>query len=196
VEEWAVKILAIQGSPRPEGNTQAVLDIALDAATEAGGTVEVIQLAEYQDLAGCIECFACQQTPDAPGCVVEDDMQEVLAKVIQADVIVLATPVFCWAPTWYLKMVLDRFYCLFKFESETEIRCLLEGRKMAAVISAGGDENDGADLVLDMCQRMAKFSKTEWLGALVAANVKSPDAIRADSALVERAREFGKKLAS
>lgn len=191
-----MKILAIQGSPRPEGNTQAVLDIVLDAAAEAGATTEVIQLAEYQDLAGCIECFACQQTPDAPGCVVEDDMQDVLAKIIKADVIVLATPVFCWSPTWYLKMALDRFYCLFKFESETDVRCLIEGRKMAAVISAGGDENDGADLVVQTFERMAKFAKTEWLGALVAANVKTPESIRADAALVQRARVFGKRLAS
>jgi len=191
-----MKILAIQGSPRPEGHTQAVLDIILDAAAEAGASTEVIQLSEYHDLAGCIECFACQQTPDEPGCVVLDDMQDVLAKALEADVIVLATPVFCWAPTWYLKMAMDRFYCTFKFESATEYRCLLEGRKVAAVISAGGDENDGADLVIEMCRRLAQFSKTEWLGAFVAANVTSVEGIREDAKLTAEARAFGQKLAS
>ncbi len=190
-----MKILVIQGSPRPEGHTQAVLDIILDAAGEAGAGSEVLQLAEYHDLAGCIECFACQQTPDEPGCVVMDDMQDVLAKVMGADVIVLATPVFCWSPCWYLKMAMDRFYCLFKFESESEVRCLIEGRKMAAVISAGGDENDGADLVTESIHRLAKFSKTEWLGAFVAANVRDVESIRTDAALIERARAFGKVLA-
>jgi multimeric flavodoxin WrbA len=191
-----MKILAIQGSPRPEGHTQAVLDIILESAAEAGASTEVIQLAEYQDLSGCIECFACQQTPDAPGCVVEDDMQDVLSKVIQADVVILATPVFCWSPSWYLKMAIDRFYCLFKFESETEVRCLVAGRKMAGVITAGGDENDGADLVTDTLSRLAKFSNNEWLGAFVAASVKSVEGIRNDADLVQRAKEFGRQLAS
>jgi multimeric flavodoxin WrbA len=191
-----MNVLAIQGSPRPEGNTQAVLELVLEAAAKAGAKTEVIQLSELHDLAGCIECFGCQKTLDKPGCIVEDDMQEVLAKAAAADAIVFATPVFCWAPSWYTKMVMDRFYCMFKFISPTEYRCLLEGRKMAAVISAGGGEDDGADLVVETCRRMAEFGKGKWLGAFVAANVKNADAIRADPDLCRRAREFGQKLAS
>jgi multimeric flavodoxin WrbA len=189
-----MKILAIQGSPRPEGNTQAVLDMVLEAAGTAGARSEVIQLSELHDLAGCIECFACQKTLDKPGCIVEDDMQQVLAKAVEADVILFVTPVFCWAPTWYMKMVMDRFYCMFKFISDTDYRCLLEGRRMAAVISAGGGETDGADLVIETCRRLAEFAKGKWLGALVAANVKSVEAIHADADLGLRAREFAQKL--
>ncbi|MBN1347532.1 MAG: flavodoxin family protein [Phycisphaerae bacterium] len=191
-----MKILAIQGSPRPEGHTQAVLDIVLDAAAQAGASTEVIQLSEYHDLSGCIECFACQQTPDAPGCVVEDDMQDVLHRLLGADVIVLATPVFCWSPSWYLKMMMDRCYCLFKFRGPNQVECLLEGKKLAAVISSGGPEGDGADLVIQTCSRLAEFSKTEWLGAFLAASVKDVESIRADGELIERARAFGRKLAS
>ena len=191
-----MKVLAIQGSPRPEGNTQALLEIVMEAAGQAGASTETLILSDYHDLSGCIECFACQQTPDAPGCVVDDDMQDVLAKSLGADVIVLATPVFCWSVSWYLKMALDRFYCLFKFESETEVRCLIAGRKMAAVISAGGDEKDGADLVTETCRRMAEFSKNEWLGAFVASGVKDVEGIRKDAKLKERAEAFGRKLAS
>lgn len=191
-----MKILAIQGSPRTEGNTQAVLEMVLSAAQKAGATTEVIQLSELHDLAGCIECFGCQKTLDKPGCVVEDDMQEVIAAVLRADVVIWAMPVFCWAPTWYAKMAMDRFYCMFKFVSPTDYRCLLEGRKMAAVITAGGGEDDGADLVVETCRRMAEFSKTPWLGALVAANVKSAQDIRSDADLCQKAADFGRKLVS
>ena len=93
-------------------------------------------------------------------------------------------------------MVMDRFYCMFKFKSATEYECLLEGRRMAAVISAGGDENDGADLVTEICRRIAQFSKAEWLGAFVAANVTSVEAIRENAELTAQARTFGQKLAS
>ncbi len=190
-----MKILAIQGSPRPEGNTQAVLDLVMDAAVQSGASTEVVQLSEYHDLSGCIECFACQHTLDEPGCVVEDDMQDVLAKMLEADVIVLATPVFCWSPCWYLKMLMDRCYCLFKFKGGEQVDCLIAGKKMAAVISSGGPEDDGADLVQESIRRLAKFADTEWLGALVAANVKDVESLRADQDLADRAKDFGRKLA-
>lgn len=191
-----MKIFAIQGSPRPEGHTQALLDIVMSAAEQAGASVETAILAEYHDLSGCIECFACQQTPDAPGCVVEDEMQQVLRKVTEADVVVLATPVFCWSPSWYLKMAMDRFYCLWKFKDAGNVNCLIAGRKMAAVITAGGPESDGADLVQESIKRLAHFGQLEWLGSLVAANVQKHDDILKDDELVQQAKDFGKRLAS
>ena len=191
-----MKILAIQGSPRLEGNTQAVLDIVLEAARQAGAETETVQLSQLKIRSGCLECFTCQQSPDEPGCVVQDDMQGVLAKVLETDVVVWAIPVFCWSPSWLAKMAMDRFYCVFKFKEDGQFDSLVEGRKVAAVITAGGSENDGADLVQETCKRLAEFSKGQWLGAFVAANVANPEAIRADAALLERARQFGRALAS
>jgi multimeric flavodoxin WrbA len=198
MEANGMKILALQGSPRPNGNTHAVLESVLSAASQAGAASEVVQLADLENLTGCMECFACQQKPDEPGCAIDDDMQGILEKAIKVDVIIWATPVFCWSPAWPLKMAMDRFYCMFKFNDTDyeDFRCLLQGRKMAAVITAGGGENDGADLVMESCRRLADLSQANWLGALVAANVASPEAIRADTDLVERARQFGRRLAS
>ena len=68
--------------------------------------------------------------------------------------------------------------------------------KMAAVISAGGGEGDGADAVEETFRRMAEFGKARKFTALIAANVESPDAIRADANLVKRARAFGENLVS
>ncbi|MGB2985643.1 MAG: flavodoxin family protein [Phycisphaerae bacterium] len=191
-----MKILALLGSPRPQGNTQAVLEIILAAAGQAGADTETIQLSELNDLTGCRECFACQQKADEPGCAIEDDMQAVLDKTLKADVIVWATPVFCWSPAWPLKMAMDRSFCMFKFHEDGDYDCLLKGRKMAAVITAGGGDEDGADLVMEICRRMGDFSKTQWLGAFVASRVETTDGIRADAKLVERARAFGRQLAS
>ena len=191
-----MKILALQGSPRPKGNTQAVLEIVLAAAEQAGADAEIIQLSSLKNLTGCRECFTCQQETDSPSCVIDDDMQAVLEKALRADVIVWATPVFCWSPAWLLKMAMDRFYCMFKFNGGNDFKCLLQGRKMAAVITAGGGEEDGADLVTETCRRMTNLSQGEWLGALVAGHVETSDSIRADAELVERARAFGRQLAS
>ncbi len=192
-----MKILALLGSPRKDGNTRAVLDMILESADAAGAITEVIELSELKNLTGCMECYGCQATGDEPGCVVQDDMQPILAKAMDADVIVWASPVFCWAPSWLIKMAMDRFFCMFKFEEGLEDpKCLLAGRKMAAVITAGGGEDDGADSVQETCRRLAQYSKTEWLGAFIAAKVESPDAIRTDKGLAERATAFGRKLVS
>jgi len=188
-----MKVLALLGSPRPKGNTRAVLDTVMAAAAEAGAETELVELSELSDLSGCRECFKCQEVPDAPGCAVEDDMQEVLAKALTADVLLLATPVFGWSPSWLLKAALDRLYCMFKF-GEDELRSLLAGRGLAGVITAGGGENDGADLVTETFRRLANFSQSRWLGTFVAGNATAPDAILADQKLCERARQFGRSL--
>jgi multimeric flavodoxin WrbA len=190
-----VKILALLGSPRPDGNTRAVLDSVLEGARQAGAETQLIELSRLGNLSGCTECFVCQQTSDAPGCAVGDDMQEVLAKALTADVLVLATPVFCWSMSWLLKATVDRFYCMFKF-GEEDVRCLLEGRGMAGVITAGGGEDDGADLVVESFQRLAQFSKCQWLGTFIAANATTPEELRADDDLRSGAREFGQTLVS
>lgn len=191
-----MKVLAIHGSPRRTGNTRAVLDIVLQAAQDAGAQTEVAQLSELKALSGCLECFACQQEASDPGCAVNDDLQDVLKKATQSDVVLWTTPVFCWSPSWLVKMAMDRFYCLFKFHEDGEHDSLLEGRRQAAIITAGGGEDDGADLVQESFRRLANFSKGEWLGALIAAHVENPDTIRADVTLLHRAREFGRKLAN
>ena len=191
-----MRLLALQGSPRIESNTQAVLDIVLEAARQAGAETEVVRLAGLDNLTGCMECHACQQKADEPGCAIDDDMRGIFAKALRSDGVVWAVPVFCWSPSWLTKMAMDRFYCMFKFQADGRIKCLLEGRRMAAVITAGGGENDGADSVKETCRRMAEFGKSKWAGAFVAANTSTPEAIKADDGLVERARRFGRELAS
>jgi multimeric flavodoxin WrbA len=191
-----MKILAFQGSPRPNGNTQSLLRTVLGAARQAGAQIETVQLSELKNLKGCLECRSCQQTLDEPGCAVHDDMRPILDRSLEADLILWATPVFCWAPAWPLTIALDRFYCMFKTVDGKEVKSLLAGRKMAAVITAGGGENDGADLVQETFRRMTNFSKCQWLGALVGTYVVSPEAVAADPDLVARARSFGLQLAS
>ena len=169
--------------------------MVLAAARKAGARSEIIQLSRLKNISGCLECYACQKKTDKPACAVRDDMQAVISKAMKADVIIWATPVFCWSPAWPLKIAMDRFFCTFKFDEGGKFKSLLKGRKMAAVITAGGGKDDGADLVLETCRRIAKFSKTKWMGAVVAPNAGSPATLRADKKLATRASSFGQRLA-
>jgi len=190
-----MRILALQGSPRVKGNTQTVLDLVLRSAREAGARVETVLLGKLKDISGCLECYGCQTEPTEPGCHVQDDLLPVLGKAMKADLIVWATPVFCWSPAWPLKLAMDRFFCTFKFGEGGTYTSLLKGRKMAAVVTSGGGEEDGADLVTETFRRMAKFSQAKWLGAFVVPHAANPAAIRGDQALAKRAAAFGRKLA-
>ncbi len=190
-----MKILAIQGSPRRNGNTQAVLDNVLIGAEANDACVETIKIAGLSNITGCLECYKCQSESDRPGCDIDDGMMLVIEKAFAAELILWCTPVFCWSPAWPIKMAMDRFFCMFKFGEDGNIKSLLEGRKMAALITAGGSENDGADLVEQVFRRTCEFANCKWAGTLVVTNLTTSDDIRADQELSVRAKAFGKDLA-
>ena len=189
-----MKVLAIQGSPRKSGNTHALLDLALESATKAGAAVEVVEVHELGSIFGCVECYACQKDRRQPSCAIDDRINEVLDRMLAFDVIVWATPVFCWSPSWLAKIVMDRLYAMFKFD-DAGVTSLLAGRKMAAVITAAGGPSDGAHMVEEAYRQLAAFSQCTWLGALVAANATEPEAIRSNADLTEAAATFGNRLA-
>ena len=99
-----MKVLGIYGSPRKRGNSQAVLDKVLEGAATAGATIERIQVRDL-NMSGCQECGACEKEGH---CVVQDDMQTVYPKFDEADVIILASPIFFYGLSAQLKALVDR----------------------------------------------------------------------------------------
>ncbi len=100
-----MKILALNGSPRLKGNTTLLIEKVLDSAQKNGDfEKEVISLAE-KTISPCTGCYGCIE---AKRCVINDDFHEVYAKIIGADAIILASPVYHSCITPYLKSVLDR----------------------------------------------------------------------------------------
>lgn len=99
------KVLAIVSSPRKGGNSELLTDEFTKGARESGHTVEKICLREKK-IAPCIACEACLRNGGV--CVQKDDMGDVLQKIINADVIVLSTPVYYYSICAQLKMMIDR----------------------------------------------------------------------------------------
>lgn len=98
------KVLILSGSPRRGGNSDLLCDEFMRGATEAGNIVEKIRVAE-KEIGYCRACYACKNTGI---CVVKDDMAEVLQKMIDADVLVLASPVYFYSIDGQLKTLIDR----------------------------------------------------------------------------------------
>ena len=94
----------ISGSPRKGGNSEILLGQFEKGAREAGNEVEKVSLREKK-IAPCMACYGCRGTKT---CVQKDDMGELLEKMVEADVLVLATPVYFYSMDGQLKTMIDR----------------------------------------------------------------------------------------
>ena len=103
------KVLILSASPRKNSNSEALAEAFAKGAAEDGNQVELISLRE-KELRFCKGCFACQKTGR---CVIRDDMQEIVPKMEQADVLVFATPIYYYEMSGQMKTLLDRANPLF-----------------------------------------------------------------------------------
>lgn len=98
-------VLILSGSPRRGGNSDILCDEFARGAAERGNHVEKIRVSDKK-IGYCRACYYCRDNGGA--CVLKDDMAEVLQKMIDADVIVLASPVYFYSIDAQLKAVIDR----------------------------------------------------------------------------------------
>ena len=104
------KIYAVNGSPRKNGNTAQLLQKALEGAASVGAEVKLIQLADL-NFSGCRSCFACKKLANpAPGCVLKDDLSETLKELLQADGIIMGSPIYFGAETGLYRNFLERLF--------------------------------------------------------------------------------------
>ncbi|MGW8302982.1 MAG: flavodoxin family protein [Desulfobacterales bacterium] len=102
------KIIAIYGSPRRKGNTATLLKKAIEGARDSGADVEEIVLRDLK-ISPCLEIYGCLQTGE---CAIKDDFQMVRDKILHAQGLILASPVFFYAVSSHTKMLMDRFQSL------------------------------------------------------------------------------------
>ncbi len=98
------KVLILSGSPRKGGNSDLLCDEFMRGAIESGNEVTKINVAEKK-VAPCRACYACK---DSGNCIIKDDMAEILQAMIDADVLVVASPVYFYSIDAQLKAVIDR----------------------------------------------------------------------------------------
>ena len=103
-----MKILVITGSPRKNGNSNTLADNFIKGAQEAGHTVVRFDSA-FKNVHPCIACNKCGMNGQ---CVFKDDFEFVKANIIDADVVVYATPMYYFGISAQIKTVIDRFYAI------------------------------------------------------------------------------------
>lgn len=129
------KVLILSGSPRKNGNSDLLCDEFAKGAKEAGHDVEKIRVAEKK-VSYCRGCYVCKESGK---CIIKDDMADILQKMIDAEVIVLASPVYFYSIDAQLKTVIDR----------TVARWLeVRDKEFYYIVTAADAEQEAADTTI------------------------------------------------
>ena len=105
-----MKIVVLNGSPRPKGNTAALIAAFQEGAESKGHQVSVLQVGTMK-IGGCKGCEYCH-TKGNGVCIQKDDMAEVYPALAEAEMLVLASPVYYFGLTGQLQSVVSRFYAV------------------------------------------------------------------------------------
>jgi multimeric flavodoxin WrbA len=100
-------VVAFNGSPRRNGNTAAMLKLALAELEEAGIRTELVQLGGLH-LRGCRACFGCASRKDGHRAVRDDELNGLLEKMLDADGIIIGSPTYFADVTTEVKALIDR----------------------------------------------------------------------------------------
>jgi multimeric flavodoxin WrbA len=105
-----MKIIAVNGSPRKNWNTDTLLKKVLDGAASAGAETEMVYLYDL-NFKGCRSCMACKlkKEPRPNRCILRDDLTAVLDRVHKADAVVLGSPIYFSEVTGEMRSFFERF---------------------------------------------------------------------------------------
>jgi multimeric flavodoxin WrbA len=174
-----VRVIAISGSPVKGGNTDTALEAVLAGARARGAQAELVRLYEL-DVAPCVGCEACQ----SGDCVLDDDAADLLARMSEAQAIVIGTPVYWYHVSSVLKTLLDRSYATF-FS-----RALAGGRIAALIVQ----HSQGADETASFFRRWSLDQGCTLVEAVTIDTESKSGVVAADQELLRHLRELGARL--
>ncbi|WP_243375229.1 flavodoxin family protein [Geotalea sp. SG265] len=160
-------IVAIVGSPRRSGNSATLTRRFLDEAAKHGKKASVYHLNDLS-YRGCQACYACKTTRDT--CILEDDLTKVLEAVAEAEVVVLASPVYFGDVTGQFKTFFDRAFSFFTPDYRTALNPsrLRRGKKLVFVQTQGQPDSTFFEDVFPRYDRFFKrvgFAETHLIRA-------------------------------
>jgi multimeric flavodoxin WrbA len=145
-----MKVVAINGSPRKDGNTRLLLETVLEPLAKAGWDTEYVQIGG-KNIHGCRACFKCWEKQDKSCVFGKDIFNEVYAKILDADAIVLGSPTYFADVTAEMKAFIDRAGMVAMANG-----CLLAGKIGAAVVAV---RRGGATHVFDTMNHLFSISQ-------------------------------------
>jgi len=161
----SVYCLGIASSPRLHGNTTVLLESALEGAKKAGARTELLSLSKY-NFSSCRACEGCSRDGN---CVIHDDMQEIYFKLLAADRLILAAPIFSMGICAQAKALVDRTqrFWATKFVLQREVVPNLHSRperKGIFVSTAGSDVQNAFEGALQVARYFFYVLEMQYTG--------------------------------
>lgn len=180
-------ILILNGSPRMKGNTAMLCDAFAEGAKSAGHTVTRFDL-QKMNIHGCLGCVKGGKDPAAP-CVQKDDMLQIYPAYKEADIVVLASPMYYWGFSGQLKTAFDRLFAV----AECNPGYANPKKDCALIMAAEGNSADNWKPALDYYQALLGFLEWKDLGHVLAGGVFDAGAV-AGKPVIDEAFRFGASL--
>ena len=137
-----MKILVLNGSPRPNGDTARMCYVFIKEAKAKGHDAEIINVCQ-KNIKGCMACEYCHGAGNG-SCIQKDDMEEIYAQLKDCEMLVLASPIYYHNISGQLKCVIDRFYAVLYPKAPETLK------KVAMFLSSGDDDMyEGAKFSFD-----------------------------------------------
>lgn len=179
------KIIILNGSPRANGNTAALVDAFTKGAESAGHAVTRFDL-QKMNLHFCTGCNRGGGDPKSP-CVQKDDMEKIYPAYLEADVVVLASPMYYWNFSAQLKCGLDRLYAVTELAGHLSKECVL-------LMAAGGSSESNFAPMRQMYRVMTANMGWKDRGLVYAGGNGGPGDILKNPRQLEQARKLGASL--
>lgn len=175
-----MKVMAICGSPR-KGNTEWMLGKVLKSARAEGAETELVLLRD-KDIRVCRGCMSCEVgSTGKPGvCVIKDDMEPILPRMLAADAFVFGTPVYFYLLSGCLKNFMDRTIPIWP---------LLRGKRAAGVAVA----EDGLGRAVDNLRTYSDLLQLEWVGEVTAMG-RDPGDVAHRAGVADMLASLGRRL--
>ena len=177
--------MVLNGSPRPKGNTSTLVKHFKEGAEESGNDVTVFNL-DSMNISGCKGCFGGNiKDPNSP-CVQKDDMDKIYPVYKDADIVVLASPLYYWNLSGQLRTAFDRLFAV----EETVPNWRSHEKGAILFMAAGGD---AFDIAVQFYKTLLEHLNWKNLGIILAGGVNNIGDIEGSNKLNE-AKELGASL--
>jgi multimeric flavodoxin WrbA len=184
-----MKIVFVLGSPRLEGNCAVLAQKLLAAAEGLGAEVRKFCV-NKMDFKGCQGCESCKTTSDR--CILEDELTEVLEAIKKADIMVLASPVYCGDISVHLKSFFDRTYSYLNPDFSSR---LPSGKKAVFILVQAEDPEEGKfNAIFPRYEHWLKVYGFPPIYRLRATGVSVPGDINRQTHILEQAAALGREL--
>ncbi len=184
-----MKIVAVLGSPRPRGNSSTLAHRFLDTARQLGAETRIFSL-NQMDYRGCQGCRTCKTKTDA--CCLEDDLTEALAAVQEADVLVIASPVYYGDLSGQMKCFIDRTYSFLNPDYSSRVP---RGKKAVMILVQAQPDDTQYQDIFPRYERFLKWYGFDPVYLLRATGVRDLGDINRQTALLDQAAALARSLA-